>query len=337
MRRSTGRAVAVLAVLLALVTGSAATAGVVATKVEGGAGDQILGQRNTDWGVWTSNTRDHPRAYNAYGRMIGSPRFRINPAGSQGFAGTLLGDTSQAIYQKIDRGSSNIYLYDLDAKQQTSPGAGVNTDLWEWQPSVSDGFVLFGRNSFRTRSSPWKVMLFDRTTHTFKTLDSVTYRCGCIYPGQVTDQYATWTKCTAACQVWVYDIGAQQAARVPNPSTQYQYWPGVSESTGDIYFVGADDCGSGTQILRWNPTQKGGPGVVYTLPQGFNVSVSLRVTDDGGGHQDLYFDRQVCGGHFYADIYTLADADLLPTTRQQPDASATGGMRLPAPGAQPSR
>jgi hypothetical protein len=337
MRRTTEGIIAVMAVTVALVIGPAASAGLTATEVEGGPGDQIFGQVNTDWEVWTSNSADHPNAYNAYGRMNGSARFRINPAGTRGYAGTLLDDTSQAIYQKIDGASSNIYLYDLSTQTQSSPGAGVNSDLWEWQPAVSDGFVLFGRNSFRTKTSPWKVILYDRTALTSTVLDSVTNRCRCIYPGQVTDQYATWTKCTGICQVWVYSIAGEAKVKAPNPSSQYQYYPGVSsESPGDIYFVGASDCGSNTQILHWNPLGKGDPTVVSTLPNGFNVSVSLRVTDDAGGHQDLYFDRQVCSGHFYADVYKLEDVDVLTFTRDRATPSATGGMRLPAPGARPS-
>jgi hypothetical protein len=337
MRRTTEGIIAVMAVTVALVIGPAASAGPTTTEIEGGPGDQIYGQVNSNWEIWTTNTTDHPNAYNAYGRMNGSARFRINPAGTRGFAGTLLDDTSTAIYQKIDGASSNVYLYDLKTKTQTSPGAGVNSDLWEWHAAVSDGFVLFGRNNFRRPDSPWKVMLYDRTAHTFKVLDSVTYRCGCIYPGQVTDQYATWTKCTGTCQVWVYDIGSDSKAKAPNPSSQFQYYPGVSGDTGDIYFVGATNCGSNTQILRWNPTQKGNPTLVYTLPNGFNVSVSLRVTDDTGGHQDLYFDRQTCSGRFYADVHKLDDADLLGFSRGRPGSSATGRLRLPAPGAQPSR
>jgi hypothetical protein len=327
-----------LAAVMTMAIGPAAWAGLTPSEVEGGAGDQVFGQFNTSWEVWTSNSTHHPDTYNAYGKTTGDPRFRVNAAGTRGFTGNLLDDTSQTIFQQADGPSSDIYLYDLSTKTRTSPGSGVNSKLWEWAPTVSAGFVLFGRNSFRKSDSPWKVILYDRTAHTFKVLDSVTNHCGCIYPGSVTDQYATWTKCAGStCQSWYYDVAGGGTARVPNALDRHQYYPAASTETGDLYLVRSNNFCANTQIIRWNPVAGGDPTVITTLPDGFDVAVSVRVTDDPGGHQDVYFDRQSCSGNFYSDVYKLEDADLVTLTRGGAGSSATRRMVLPAPGARPSR
>ncbi len=116
-------------------------------------------------------------------------------------------------------------------------------------------------------------MLYDRNTDTNIVLDTVTQRCACVYPGQVSDDYATWTRCSkSTCQAWYYDIAGETTAKIPNPNAKLQYFPAVSAATGDLYFVqSAFGCGLHTKIMQWNPVAGGAANVVSAQPRGYDV------------------------------------------------------------------
>jgi hypothetical protein len=245
----------IVGLALAATMGAVAAAGTIPeTLVEGGPGNQFSGDGNSTYLTWATNSTDHPRHYDARARLLaGGGGFKMNASGTEGFAGDINGDTTEAAYQQVNGSSSNILLYDLEARTRSAASSVVNTDLWEWAPSVSDGYILFGRNKFARPSSPWKVVLYDRNSDSTMVLDSVTNACGCIIPGQVSDDYATWTRCDrATCQAWYYDIAADTTARVPNPLDKQQYYPSVSAATGDIYLVrSGNGCGQNVRRIRW--------------------------------------------------------------------------------------
>lgn len=303
----------ILELALAMVMATGAMAGTVdETLVEGGAGNQFSGDGNTAYLTWASNSTAHPRHYDSLFRPIGGgSSTKMNEAGTQGYAGDINGDTTEAVYQQTDGSSSDIYLYDLATETPTQAPDAVNTSLWEWAPSVSDGYILYGRNKFTRKSSPWKIVLYDRNTDINTVLDTVTQACACIYPGQVSDAYATWTRCsTSTCQAWYYDIAGQTTSKIPNPNTKLQYFPAVSAATGDLYYVqSAFACGSHVKIMEWNPVAGGTANDVSSQPSGYDVYLGPNVFDDTGGHQDVYVDRQICSGKYYADIYVIDDAD----------------------------
>ena len=330
----------ILGLALALAMASGALAGTVdETFVEGGGGNQFSGDGNTTYLTWAANTTARPKHYDSRFRLLaGGSSTKMNAAGTQGFAGDINGDTTEAVYQQTEGASSDVYTYDLATETRTVAPDKVNTSLWEWSPSISDGYILYGRNKFARPSSPWKVVLYDRNTDTNLVLDSVTQSCACIYPGQVSDDYATWTRCTnSTCQAWYYDIAGQTTSKVPNPNAKVQYFPGVSAATGDIYFVqSAFACGSHTKIMEWNPVAGGDPTVVSAQPSGYDVYLGPNVFDDLGGHQDVYVDRQVCGGKYYADIYVINDADsALSRVVGHPSAGTSAPRQLRVPGATP--
>jgi hypothetical protein len=326
-------------VLTALATATTAFAGTVAeTFVEGGSGNQFSGDGNSTYLTWAANSGANPDHYDSMFRpLVGGTPVVMNDLFTQGFAGDINGDTTEAVYQQVAGSSSDIYLYDLDLETRTAAPAAVNTALWEWSPSVSDGFILFGRNKFNRPGSLWKIMLYDRNADTSMVLDSARNDCQCIFPGQVSDQYATWTHCSQkTCQAWFYDIAGDTTKKVPNPNDKVQYFPAVSGSTGDLYFVqSAFACGAHLKIMRWDPA--GGPAsVVSTQPPGYDVYLGPNVFDDTGGHQDVYVDRQRCGGKYYADIYVINDADTAFTREVAGGPAGSASFTLPVvPGATP--
>ena len=206
----------------------------------------------------------------------------MNAAGTVGFSGDINGDTTEAVYQQVDSSGSDLFTYDLATQTPTAAPQTVNSNLWEYGASISDGYILYGRNKFSRRSSPWKIMLYDRNTDTNVVLDTVTYACSCVYPGQVSDDYATWTRCSnSTCQAWFYDIAGETTKKIPNPNDKLQYFPAVSAATGDLYFVqSAFGCGLHTKIMQWNPVAGGAANVVSAQPRGVDVYLGPNVFDD---------------------------------------------------------
>jgi hypothetical protein len=324
MRRLLIAAIALFSVTAMVVS---ALAEITPTLVEGGAGDQIRGSANSGWVMWSSNTTQRPDHYDTLARPTSGAPFRVNASGTEGLSGGLSGNTSQAIYQQTDGTSSDLFLYDLSTKTRRNPPTGINTNLWEWSPSISPGYTLFGRNSFRSRSSPWKVILYKRATGVSKLLMSVENRCECIFPGQVTDQYATWTKCSlTVCQSWYYTIATGVAARIPNPLSQQTYYPAVAPTSGNIYFGRSNSgCGVSTKIYRWNPATPGTTVLVSSLADGHDLSTSS-LANRSGGHDDVYIAELLCSGRFNANIYEIGDADTATMPPSQERDSRTSGV-----------
>jgi hypothetical protein len=336
-----GRLVVAIAAAAALVTGALpATAGLGPVLVKGGTGDQNHPTANATTLGYSANSSSAPRHYDAYIEpLLGKGRTKVNASRTVAFMGHMSGDSGELSFQQIRGRSSDVLLYDIETTTRIQPPNAVNTDLWEWSPSLSPGHILFGRNSFRQGSSPWKVMLFDRETHNTRVLDSVTFRCGCIWPGQVSDEYATWTKCSRrTCNVWVYDIvNGGDPIKVPNPDTRIQYFGGVSEDSQAVYYASADrssSCGQDTNLMKWTPGGKLGPVVVTALSDA-DVGDTMYVYADGA-HDDLYFARGRCTSAFPEDIYKVEDADTATITRTAGRPSGTGApLRLSLRGAMP--
>jgi len=330
MRRSSsgGLAAAVLAVGLLVIGGTAASAGLVPTLVKGGSGDQNSPTANSTTLGYSANSSAHPRHFDAFVESFvarGVARTKVNARHTVGYMGHMNGDSGELVYQQI-KSSSDVLLYDIETDARTRAPNAVNTDLWEWSPSLSSGYILFGRNSFRQPTSPWKVILYDRETNGTKVLASSTFRRQGIWPGQVTDAYATWTKCTSVCNVWYYDILAEETHKVPNPQELVQYWGGVSEDTGQIYFASsAIGCG-GPDLMRWDPAGKGDPVVVTTLPSDQDLGDTMYVFADGV-NDDLFFTQARCTRAAPQDIYKVENADLGSFDRSPARPPGRGGAR----------
>jgi hypothetical protein len=344
MRRSLRGRLLLVAIAGTVVSGATmAWAGFGPVLVKGGAGDQSQPTVNGTTLGYSANSSARPRHYDAFVEPIaGGARTKVNAPRSVGFMGHFSNDVSgQLIFQQI-KAYSDVMLYDVDTGTRTQPPAGVNTRLWEWSPSMSPGFLFFGRNSFRTRTSPWKVVLFNRGTQASKVLDSVTYRCQCIWPGQVTDEYATWTKCTNACNVWYYDIvNGGAPAKVPNPEGRIQYYGGASEDSGSIYYASAgpgSTCGNDLYLMRWNPVL-GGAATMVTPVTGGDIADPMYVYADGT-NDDVYLSRGRCTDSFPKDIFKVEQADTATSGRIAGLASASGAggaLRLSTRAAMPRR
>jgi hypothetical protein len=326
VRRSVALALFVIAVAGAVPAG----AGTV-EPMKTGRADQFGPAADSDeWLGWTQFTSPLYTARAERFPVGGRSRTLRHRAGAHTFFGDIDPGTDTAIFQDAKGSNSNVYLADLaTAGAPTSaPPAGINTPRWEWGPEISDAFILFGRNRFARPSSPWKVVLYDRTLRTFTVLDEVENRCGCIWPEDVNERYVAWTKCVARCNVFVYDTLDQSTRKVDNPDRQ-QYAASVSEE-GLVYFVrSGNTCGGNAQIRVWD-VMAGGTAttLVYDYPVGSNLAWALDVVDGVDGTHDVYFDRARCNDHdFKGDVLRIVDAftELGPILRG-PDADAAGAV-----------
>ncbi len=330
---------AIISVTFLVVSITPSTAGSALVPLKTGPLDQTLADANTTYLTWSEPlARDH-RRYNAWSQpLAGGTRIKMNSKGSLGFPGGINGNTTETVYQEISGGGSWIGMFDMATGASSIAPRAVNTTLWEWAPSASSTHLLFGRNNFRGNDSLWKVLLFDRVAKTTVLLDWARNRCSCIYPEELTEDYATWTKCVGTgCNVWYYDIAAETKAKVPNPGRE-QYYAAVSSTTGNIYYASSGPaCGEDVHIMRWNPALGGDPVSVVTLDPGFDLSGRLGVAGDGVDADDVILARASCTSRFHANIYMIEDAQAaVSTARVGPASSLSGAAKREAgPDARP--
>jgi hypothetical protein len=293
---------------MALLGMSTATAAITPIKILGGRTDQVGPAANASFIGFTANTTDAPDHYDAYvTATAGGAVTKVN-TGGLGWFGGIRPDTNQAIFQQYNRHDSNLHVIDLDTMNVTSPGAGVNTNNWEFFPSISQDWILFGR----IVSGEKRIILFNRNTSVRTELDSIPYPgTGFIGPGNVTEKYATWTKCgKTSCNVFYYDLVAETRGRVPNPDKHYFYFGSAGDASGKLYFVRSGNaCGARVKIQSWNIGTADSFTTVAALPAGYDVKYRTFTFVAAGTHDDVYYDQLRCSGKYYADIYEAPSAE----------------------------
>jgi hypothetical protein len=316
MRLMKAGPVAALLALAALVIAPAASAllaetAVVATPLSEAdpAGDWNAA-RTREYITYDRNSRLHPNHYDAFLRKINttSPRFtktKLNTRG-QGYGGGI--DTPRVIYQQVYRGQSNLKLYRIDTRTRPALPAGVNTTQWEWHPTISGDWILFGR---RKPSIPHadKIMLFNLATLESRTLSTSTDFA--LSAGQVEGDWAVWSRCVTVCNVFKYQISTATTTKLarPDPTSDdpvHQWGPSVT-GDGTVYLArGHNGCGESSEIVRYGASDPAEGTVVAELPferrdLGFTYA---RANDDGS--TDVFYDRYNCATGWY-DIYKVHD------------------------------
>jgi hypothetical protein len=205
----------------------------------------------------------------------------VNVIGTQGFSGSPSGPTSsgELIYQQVKGRRSDLKFFNNGVR--TNPPAGVNTPAWEYRPSASGAWVLFGRLKASTHRR--KIVLFGRYSQGVIVLaDRPAGPPGnpSATPGEVNGDFAVWTQCTAtACNVWEYDIATATKTRLPNATPgHYNYAPSV-DATGAVYFAhGGRTCG-GARLEKQPPG--GAASIVWSLRPRRDVTSSYYATHVG--------------------------------------------------------
>jgi hypothetical protein len=239
-------------------------------------------------------------AWTAVVQRTGEPARRANGWGTNGFPGGIDGDT--LVFQETRRRQSSLFLYDLASGMREDPPAGVNTRQWEWRPSVSGDWLLFGRQLTARKRD--QVILRNVQTGASILLDQVSWRGrkGAV-PGQVSGNYAVWYRCMPRCDVHLYDIAAGTRTRLTNQVGRHHYYPAVTDD-GTVYFVRSrSGCGASVQLMRRAP---GGRAVVLASFPARREVAQTSAVENADGSTTLLYDRFHCKT-FAWDVLKVVD------------------------------
>jgi hypothetical protein len=216
----------------------------------------------------------------------------VNAVGTQGFSGGIDATSGRLIYQQVKGHQSDLKFFTGGVRR--NPPVGVNTPAWEYRPSISGAWILFGRLKASTHRR--KIILFDLFSQQLIVLadrPAGPRNSPSATPGQVNGNFAVWSQCTAtACNVWEYDIATATKTRLPNATPgHYNYAPSV-DTTGTVYFAhGGRTCG-GARIEK-HPLG-GAASTIWPLRARRDVTSSSFATHFGFNPPSLLFARYNC-------------------------------------------
>jgi hypothetical protein len=239
--------------------------------------------------AWAQSSAAHPFTFNLYaqgmsGGLPAGNAVRVNVTGSQGFPGGIDGD--RLAYQQTVGRQSDIRYFNLATHHRSNPPPGVNTTSWEFSPTITPTWILFGRLT----STKSNIVLFNLSTRSARQLASITLnRSGTAFaaPGQVNGNYATYYACSpsARCHVWLYDISANEKTAVPQSSPSWDTAPAVS-ATGTVYWDrSGSGCGNGAALMEM--PLGGSPTALHAMGKGYDLNY-LQTYNDGSADQVFY-------------------------------------------------
>jgi hypothetical protein len=300
-----------LTLALVVVLGPVAGAVVGPRRVVGGPADQYQGSTNGRFLVWTQNSSAHPRRYDAFIRRVGGTAVRrMNAFGTEGFPGGFDPGSDRVIFEQSSRRDVGIYFYRPDTgKRWKVPG--VNTSKPDWQPKISDRFILFQRNHLVSGHWYTDVLLYDRVHRWTRRLATWRNAATLVRTGNVGDRYATYMACTKRrCFSYLYDSKQKTSTKIPTRNGRAQYAPVVDESHGDVYVTrSGNGCGVKVNVWRYDLSLNGPPVKIVDLPDGIDSGwVDSLFLERGSGSADLYFDRWNCTAR-EGDVYVARGVD----------------------------
>ena len=246
-----------------------------------------------DYLLYSEATRSRPAAFTLFAKPTGEPRFRVNPAGTVAFVGSIDG-TTLAYQQRTLQGRGQILLFDLEARSWLASPAGVNTSAHEGAPSLSGEWLVFTRASKRALTSPRRLLLHHLTDGAQTQLDfgGNAY----VQSGGLAGNYVAWTRCRVLtrCRTWLYDIGLGAKRVLPNPLGKSQFAVSVT-ADGTVYYAESNtiDCGTRKVVRFWRQPLVGARELLGALPRGRDPAQTSPVVL-GDGSIELFFDRYIC-------------------------------------------
>jgi hypothetical protein len=242
-----------------------------------------------------------PRGARFWALMAEGPEgtVKVNRTGTHGFSGGF--DDTELVYQEIRGRQSSLQVYDLLLGTRHGPPAGVNTRHWEWHPTISGDWLLFGRSNNASRTD--LIILKNVVTGETRIIDRLRWGNRRIAePGQVAGNYATWYRCTPQCGVVLYDIALGTKTSIPTPQGKQQYDPSVT-SDGTVYFARSGrGCGASVRLVR---VPIGGPETVLASVGAGRDSFHTFALEHSQG-SSLYFESVRCSNRS-ADVLRIID------------------------------
>jgi hypothetical protein len=299
--RSTRAAVALLVLLLsgALVAVPGTAQSAPSDAVVRTAAGEFQPAKESRYMAWERNTAQRPSHYDVYARVGRGPSFKVNSAGTGAANGGISG--GRLVCQQFTRRRSDLKLYDLSARRRSNPPRGVNTAAWEYWPSMSEQWLLFGR--LNPKRGKRTILLHNLGAGTARKLAGTKSKRIFLAPGQVNGRFAVWAKCSSKrCNVFRYNSVTKSTLRVTNPGVS-QHAPSVTRD-GVVHFARTNSrrCGSGVRLMRFKPGR--GAKRVTRLKGGTDIGDTYSYTDPFGNAEVLY-DRFRCGKQTASDLFSV--------------------------------
>ena len=214
------RVTSLLVVAFVLLVPQVASAVVTPTKVYDPPKDQWEPFRNASYLVYQSNSKAHPRQYNAYARdLTNGTNQKLNARGTAGGPGGFDPGTNTVIFQEWAN-TSAIRMFDLDTQTSVHVPGAINSPKWEWEPRISTAYITFFRNTKVNGVRYADLLLYDRVSGDvtkLARLPSANFNTN----DTVGEQYVTWSSCgRKTCRAYLYD--ALTAYQDHDPDAQ---WP----------------------------------------------------------------------------------------------------------------
>jgi hypothetical protein len=234
---------------------------------------------------------------------------RVNDPKTLAFSSGIDPTSGTLIYQQAPNHSdnSNLYTYDLATGTRHSI-SGANSSYWDCCADAQGSLLLYGQNQFVSKTSPWKVFLYNVDTHAKTQLDQANYACRCLSAGNIDGNFVTWSK---GASVIIFDLTlGTKIGKITPPHGREAYNPFIVDPdtniTGDetvFWSRSANGCGHNVSIYEAPLAHLGNVTTLYSLPQGKDI-FSITV-DNSAGERDLYFSRFSCGATAGANIYEI--------------------------------
>ena len=253
--------------------------------------------------AWEQNTKAQPNHYDVLVQADGGGPVRVNAGRTNAAMGGI--DGNLLVYQQYRKGKSDLFLYDLTTGGRSRLPQRVNSRLWEYWPSISEPWLLFGRWKMPTGAR--KLILHNLATGEQRVLHRVRSRRAFIDPGQVNGDFAVWSTCPAKgrCQVYRYQISSGTRVQIANPGS-FQRAPSVTRDGTVFLSRGAKGCGGSVRIVKI--ALDGTEALLVQFPVGLDSRDTFAYTDESGVTH-LYYERFACGKRTGSDIYEVLDPE----------------------------
>jgi hypothetical protein len=283
------------------------------TAVKKGPRNEVRPAGAGEWLVWSESRPGRPGTFDVWAQRGSAEAFRVNSAGTQGYAGGI--DGPRLVYQQVRPRRSDLRIYDLLGRRHESLPGGINTRFWEWRPTLSGNWLLFARGR-RFTSELQTIVLRNIVTGEQRVLDRLRNRRGSLAPGQVNASFAVWTRCNPnpRCRIKSYNIATRTTVELPAATGRVVYSPAVSANGTTYYARRAGGCGNRVELVKH--TVDGTVQVLLSLPNGEDLQFPYATLLRARPPFELlttrvYYDRLLCRQSAW-DAFRVDDVEKRP-------------------------